>query len=89
MNWNMLASHLEVGTLMILFAGPFLRKSSCKALKSFLSVYMLMDMRYKHGVLKLLDFFSYLGSESVATFIGIKFDCFLSFVCAITCSMLW
>lgn len=41
---SMLALRQEVGTLMIHFAGPFLKKSSCKVLKPFRSVYVLMDM---------------------------------------------
>jgi len=43
---NMLASHLEVGTPTIPFAGQFLKKNSCKVLKSYLTVYALMGMRY-------------------------------------------
>ena len=44
-NQNVPASHLEVGIPMIPLAGSFPKKSSCKMLKSYLSVYMLMDMR--------------------------------------------
>lgn len=46
-NQNMQAAHLGVGTPMIPFAGRFLKKISCKVLKSYLTVYMFMDMRYK------------------------------------------
>ena len=38
LNPSMLASHLEVGTLMIPFAGLFVKKTSCEVLKSYLIV---------------------------------------------------
>jgi hypothetical protein len=38
LNLSVLAFHLEVGTLMIPFAGLFLKKTSCKVPKSSLIV---------------------------------------------------
>ncbi|KAK9276979.1 hypothetical protein L1049_006518 [Liquidambar formosana] len=43
----MLGSHPEVGTPMIPFAGPSLRKNFCKMQKSFLNGYVPMDIRRK------------------------------------------
>ena len=50
----MQALHLEVGTPMIPLVGPFPKKSSCKMLKSYLSVYYLVDMRQEDCGFKIL-----------------------------------
>ncbi|PON40446.1 Glycoside hydrolase [Parasponia andersonii] len=44
---EMLACHPEVGTLMIPLVGPFLKKSSCKVLKSYRRSSLFMDTRRK------------------------------------------
>lgn len=47
-NQNKLVYRQGAGTLMIHFAGQFLKKSSYKVLKSFPTVYVLMGTRYNY-----------------------------------------